>query len=308
MISAAHSISSAPLATDSVGLVKKVVRTEEAAKPKMKDRSRDSYADHWRNVEPVLGHLYIEEIKMVELDRLVASLPRKWAAKKVNHRLALVRTVLRFMWERELLASVPKFPMLPVPEHFPDWYSEEERDQLLDGLFQMCPEWYAFFYITMRMGLRRAEVYAIAHDRVRTRPPQLIIDQSVQEGRKSRPSKLIRRKNDEVLVLALPSDVHDAIRWHIQQGFSGRRFLFSRNGTWSQKIQEHERPLRRAQEALGLRVISHHKLGRHSVASQAASGGHSIKHIQAQLGHRDERSTAARDRPWHPQGIRARDR
>ena len=134
-------------------------------------------------------------------------------------------------------------------------------------------------------------MYAIARDRVRTRPPQLIIDQSVQEGRKSRPSKLIRRKNDEVLVLALPSDVHDAIRWHIQQGFCGRRFLFSRNGTWSQKIQEHERPLRRAQEALGLRVISHHKLGRHSVASQAASGGHSIKHIQTQLGHRDERST-----------------
>ena len=131
---------------------------------------------------------------MVELDRLVASLARKWAAKTVNHRLALVRTVLRFMWERELPPSGPKLPMLPVPEHFPDWYSEEERDVLLDGIFQMCPEWYAFFYITMRMDLRRAEVYAIAHDRVRAHPPQVIIDRSVHEGWKSQPSKLIRRK------------------------------------------------------------------------------------------------------------------
>ena len=36
----------------------------------------------------------------------------------------------------------------------------------------------------------------------------------------------------------------------------------------------------------GLRELSHHGIGRHSVASQAATGGHSIKAIQAQLGHR----------------------
>jgi len=44
-------------------------------------------------------------------------------------------------------------------------------------------------------------------------------------------------------------------------------------------------------KALGLRILSHHKIGRHSVASQAATGGQSIKTIQAQLGDRSSRST-----------------
>ncbi len=35
----------------------------------------------------------------------------------------------------------------------------------------------------------------------------------------------------------------------------------------------------------------HHAIGRHSVASQAATGGESIKAIQAQLGHSSEQST-----------------
>jgi len=37
--------------------------------------------------------------------------------------------------------------------------------------------------------------------------------------------------------------------------------------------------------------LGHHAIGRHSVASQAATGGESIKAIQAQLGHRSEQST-----------------
>ena len=45
------------------------------------------------------------------------------------------------------------------------------------------------------------------------------------------------------------------------------------------------------QRALGLRELSHHQIGRHSVASQAATGGHSIKAIQAQLGHQSAKST-----------------
>jgi site-specific recombinase XerD len=45
------------------------------------------------------------------------------------------------------------------------------------------------------------------------------------------------------------------------------------------------------QRALGLRPLSHHALGRHSVVSQAVTKGHSMKAVQAQLGHRSEQST-----------------
>jgi len=135
-------------------------------------------------------------------------------------------------------------------------------------------------------------VYAISRDRIREVPPLLIIDRAVQEGYKERRPKLITRKNDRVLTLRLPSDVVDAIRWHIGEGYAGPEFLFSQDGTWPQKVNDHEGPLRDVQKALGLKVLSHHKIGRHSVASQAATGGQPIKTIQAQLGHRSSRGSA----------------
>jgi len=38
-------------------------------------------------------------------------------------------------------------------------------------------------------------------------------------------------------------------------------------------------------------MLSHHKVGRHSVASQAVTIGESVKAVQAQLGHKSEQST-----------------
>jgi hypothetical protein len=48
---------------------------------------------------------------------------------------------------------------------------------------------------------------------------------------------------------------------------------------------------------LGLRSLSHHEVGRHSVASQAVSSGQSAKAVQAQIRHRSEQSVEARTRP-----------
>ena len=39
------------------------------------------------------------------------------------------------------------------------------------------------------------------------------------------------------------------------------------------------------------RMLNHHKLGRHSVASQAVTSGESVKAVKAQLGHKSEQST-----------------
>jgi integrase len=257
----------------------------------MKDRSRDSYKGYWPQINAVLGHLFIEEVDTHAIDILKASLPNHLGPKSINQRLSLVRTVLRFMWKRGRLASVPYVPTQRVPEHSPGWYAEVERDRLLDGIFEMYPQWYLFFYLTTRLGLRRGEVYAISRDRVRDIPPQLIIDRAVQEGKGDRPAQLVSRKNNRALTLALTEDVMAAIRWHIHQGYAGPEFLFSKDGRFHKRVNAHARPLRAMQRALGLRELGHHQIGRHSVASQAATAGHSIKAIQAQLGHRSPQST-----------------
>jgi integrase len=198
---------------------------------------------------------------------------------------------LRFCWKRGTLAAILCVPTERAPKSKPDWYSEAERDRFLAEMFARQPRWYLFFYLSARLGLRVSEVYAIARSRLRDIPPQLIIDRGVQRGTKDRPAMLVSRKNNEAYSLDVTEDILDAIRWHIRQGYAGPEFLFSKDGTFPRYIDSYKRPMVAVQRALGLRPLSHHALGRHSVASQAVTSGHSIKAVQAQLGHRSEQST-----------------
>ena len=269
-----------------------------AATP-MKDRSRDSYDAMWPEICPTLGHLYVEEVTTAAMDELKRRVRSQFekrhgrppASKTLNLRLAQVKAILRFSWKRGFLAAVPYVPMDSESRKHKDWYTAQERDRLLAGMIDLQPRWYLFFYLTVRLGLRLSEVYAISRDRVRDIPPRLVVDRQVQRGYKDRDSKLITRKNDEAYVLDLPSDVMDAIHWHLEKGFAGPEFLFSADGTFPKYVDSHKRPLREVQRALGLRELSHHAIGRRSVASQANHAGHSPKAIQAQLGHRSRRST-----------------
>ena len=263
------------------------------AAAQLKDRARDTYEHHWKRIGPILGHLVLEEITTSELDAFKQQLPRTLGPRSVNHHLTLIRAILRFMWKREKLARLPYVPTLSVPKREMPWYSTAERDRLLAGMFRLQPRWYVFFYLTCRLGLRRGEVYAIARSKIRDIPPQIVVDAQVQRGTKTRPAELSTRKNKVAYTLSVSKDVMDAIRWHIDQGYAGEEFLFSKDGTFPVYIDSYERPLRAVQDALGLRPLGHHAIGRHSVASQAATGGESIQAIQAQLGHQDESSTHA---------------
>jgi len=178
-----------------------------------------------------------------------------------------------------------------IPKKVPDWYSDAERDRFLAGCFELQPRWHLFFYLSGRLGLRLGEVYAASRSRLRDIPPQLIVDRALQRGTKTRPAEIIDRKNEEAYALQLPQDVVGAVRWHVQQGYSGEDFLFSKTGSFPRYMDSHRRPMRAIQKATGLREISHHAFGRHSVASQAVTSGHSLRMVQGQLGHRSRESS-----------------
>ncbi|HMI83279.1 MAG TPA: hypothetical protein VK550_04245 [Polyangiaceae bacterium] len=118
-----------------------------------------------------------------------------------------------------------------------------------------------------------------------------MVDQAVQRGTKTSAARLTSRKNDEAYALDLTADILAAVDWHVAAGHAGPEFLFSKTGNFPRYIDSHVRPLTLVQQKVGLRLLSHHKVGRHSVASQAVTGGESVKAVQAQLGHRSEQST-----------------
>lgn len=99
------------------------------------------------------------------------------------------------------------------------------------------------------------------------------------------------RASERRRVVDLPDDVMEAVRWHVDAGYAGPEFLFSKDGDFPKYVDSHKRPLRTVQRTLGLRELGHHAIGRRSVASQANHAGHSVKAIQAQLGHRSRQST-----------------
>ena len=107
------------------------------------------------------------------MDKLKQSLPAHYAPSTVNHHLALVRAVLRYALKRNLLQSIPYVPTEKVIRKQPLWYREAERDRLLEGMFEMQPRWYAFFYLTTRLGLRTGEVYAISKGSCSGRTPHV---------------------------------------------------------------------------------------------------------------------------------------
>lgn len=258
---------------------------------RMKDRARDAYEHHWKRIKPILGYFLLKKIDTMTLDMFKQKLPKKLSPRTVNHHLTLIRAIFGFMWKRGKLSCIPYIPKEPVPKKHQDWYTQEERDKLLSGMFRFQPRWYLFFYLTCRLGLRRGEVYAIAHRQIRNIPPCLIVDRQAQVGTTTRPAILTTRKNNESFTLELSQDLMDAINWHIEKGYAGEKFLFTKTEVFPTWLDSYMRPLQAVQRKIGLRFLGHHAIGRHSVASQAATKGESIKAIQAQLGHLSEQST-----------------
>ena len=117
---------------------------EYMASTRMKDRGRDAYQHLCKRIEPELGALYIEEVDTSALDAFKRSLPKHLGPKTINHYLALIRATLRFLWKRGKLRNLPYVPMESAPRTHADWYTKEERDELLDGMFRLEPQWYLF--------------------------------------------------------------------------------------------------------------------------------------------------------------------
>ncbi len=219
------------------------------------------------------------------------TLPEGLGPKTVNQYLILIRAVLRYLWKRGKLKAVRLRA---------DGIGVEDARGLVHragagpaARGDVSPRASVVPLLLSHRAPRTAHGGGV-RDRASSDPagaPKLLVDQAVQRGTKKREAKLVSRKNDEAYELDLTADLLAAVDWHVARGYAGPEFLFSKTGSFPRYIDSHVRPLKLVQRKLNLRALSHHKVGRHSVAGQAVTGGESIKAVQAQLGHSSEQST-----------------
>ena len=246
-----------------------------------------------KNLAPVIGHLQLSEVSTFVIAKLKQKFPKTWGPKSINQRLILLRAVLRFAWRMEWIPHQPHVPMEKVGSKHVEWYSIEERDRLNQGMFEHQPQWYFFFYLSARLGLRTGEVYPIEHEQFQLDSMQLVIDRAAQRGTKDRPADVKPyRKAGDTMTLGITQDIVDAYRWHLKQGYAGKRLVFCPTDVIPKFLDSHRAPLEIVVKKIGLRRLTHHKLGRHSVGSQADDIGATTKAIQKQLGHQSAQSTA----------------
>jgi site-specific recombinase XerD len=254
----------------------------------------ESYKRYWEDdIQEHLAHLYLEDVSTDALDGCKQKMPPKWSAKTINQRLILIRAVLRFAWKRQWLAAVPFVPMEKLDTPEVQWHQVDERDALLEGFFTHQPRWYFFFYLSSRLGLRVGEVYPFQHTQMRCDRLQVVIDRAAERGTKERDVIVkLHRKAKDTLTLEITPDIVSAYRWHCAQGFAGEVLVFCPNDVVPKYLDSHKVPLEIVLKKTGIRRLTHHKLGRHSVGSQADDAGATQKSIQRQLGHKSAASTA----------------
>lgn len=262
---------------------------------KMAITTREGYQKFWdRDIRKHLAALYVEEVRVEAINKVKASLslPGNLGPKSVNQRMIVIRSVLRFAWKNEWLAAVPHVPFESEERRHIETYDAAEHARLLVGMFEQQPAWYLFFYVTCRLGLRTGEVYALTHDSFRRAQSKLVVDKVFERGTKDRPALLKHtRKAGDTMQLEVTDDIFDAYDWHCARGFAGAEFVFCARDVAPKYLDSHKVPLALVQKALGLRPISHHRIGRHSVGMLAGESGASLKAIQTQLGHKSSQST-----------------
>jgi integrase len=248
-----------------------------------------------KHLSEALGPLYISAIETEHFDELKKRFDPALAASTVNLYLKLAKAPLTFARNRKWILYTPWTPREVEREKVERWYTVEQRDRFLEGVFDLAPNWYLFFYLTVRVGLRRGEVYALSHRQFDRERMRLVIDRRAIRGTKSRPARILpgrkARRGQSVLELAVSQDIFDAYDWHCKMGYAGEQLVVAQDDALAAHLDSHAPVMRKVQRKLGLPLFPHHAVGRHSVASQAVEEDVHAKTIQQQLGHHNPATT-----------------
>jgi integrase len=221
----------------------------------------------------------IERYKAAKLDQTSPQKKRPISAKSVNNHLAILRKMLATAVDWNLLDRLPRIKKLKVAPSKFDWLTQDESARFLDAIDKHYAQWRAIFWIALRAGLRRGEIFALQWDDVDLIARILTVRRSVYRG------KLVAPKGGRERSIPMTGQLTQVIKAHRSATMLKSEFLFPKEAGSLSKHQDHiDRPLHGALKRAGLRRMRFHDL-RHSFASQLVTRGRSLKEVQELLGH-----------------------
>ena len=158
-----------------------VGRSTKNQKPRTLQHLLDyTYKHHWSGqrsedktlinatkcVESIGGSIEIGDIDKFLIDEMVADF-KKIGNKPstINRKLAALSRMLRTAYELEIISKTPKISYLKEPTERIRWYTEEEKDNILQAFRELDMEDYAFIIrVLLDTGMRVGELLGLTWD------------------------------------------------------------------------------------------------------------------------------------------------
>lgn len=243
-------------------------------KPSSLDAKRAILEHH---LVPRLGKLALDrigprEIAALQSGLLSATSERPALSRKtVNNVCAVLRTLLRYAVELELLPKAPRIPMLRAQLPPPRFLEAAETERLVVA----GGEWRTAILLAVRTGLRIGELIALRWSAVDLEGRTLVVRATRWKGVEGTPKGHRERR------VPLAGSVVEALERMAQH--PGPYVFCQDNGEpWPRTALKW--PLWRACDAAGLPRCGWHVL-RHSFATQLVAEGVPLRVVQELLGH-----------------------
>lgn len=225
---------------------------------------------------PFFGKIRLDAIGREAIDRYKKSRHGGWSPKTINNHLTVLRKLLTFAQDWEIIEHVPKIVWLKSPTPTFRFLDFDEARRFLAAL-DSGALWHTMVLVALNTGLRHGELRALRWCDVDLKAGRLYVRQSIARGVTGTP-KGGRERHLDLNETALKS-----LRQH--KHLRGPLVFCRDDGTTLGRNQGK----RQLQHALRRSGIAHDKISwhvlRHTFASHLVMQGVQLKAVQEALGH-----------------------
>jgi integrase len=264
-----------------------------------------------RHILPKLGHLRLDQITRLDVEKFIAQLIRdkKLSRSSIRIVMSCLTACLNHAIEHDIITRNPTYKTAKLYRHAPTRtkeiqpLNEGEVRRFLEAAIKHHRNYYELFLCAIHTGMRSAELAGLQWDDVDSEGKYIVVKRQVVWGQiETTKANKVRRID---LSSALLEALRELKRRRREEYFvSGKNripeWIFSNgNGDPLDMHNVKNRHFYPCLEKAGLRRIRFHDL-RHSFATILIQNGEPIAYVQKQLGHSSIKLTVDTYTHWMP--------